>query len=245
MVGGENLLDTNNTVKMGGADYYVITVGEPAKNAYVEHQLVITFQNGSEVTLDASLGRYAKRLLATKSEDEYVLDSQELMAYVLHYIKTTAVEYSDAVAEEIFAGIDYTVNDEVVFEEATDLSLASINKYVEGGALDLNACAGFAFKVAKGFVGTVKVQLGASMIVEKIYTADAAAGEDEIIYLEEVPAHALRYNITITATPEGGEEVSACFNLATYVNYYIAEDYARAIYLYACKARAFGVKYSA
>ena len=91
------------------------------------------------------------------------------------------------------------------------------------------------------------------MITEKTYTIDAPAAEDEIIYLENVPAHALRYTIVITVTPEGGEAVSASFNLATYVNYLIGSEnatdttkaFAKAVYLYACKAKAFGVKYSA
>ena len=253
--GEENLLNVENIATMGDKEYYAIVVGDPAKSAHLAHSLVITFKNGTEVALTASLGDYAKRLLASKSEDAYILDSKELMGYILNYVKATALEYTDASAEEIFADIEYTVDDTVVFEEPTNLSTAAIKQYIEGAALDLDACAGYAFKVAKGFVGTVQIQLGASsMQIEKTYTAEAPAGDNEVIYLENVPAHALRYTITVTVTPEGAtESLSATFNLATYVNYLIESEnatdsqkaFARAVYTYAVKARAFGVKYSA
>ena len=163
-----------------------------------------------------------------------------MMKYVLTYIKEVAVKFGGADAETIFAGIDYTVNTEIeITEEAKDTT--AINAYVTHAALNLDAYAGFAFKVAQGFVGTIRLEMAGVEPIEKTYTAEAPAGENEIIVLENVPAYLFRGDVTITVTTADAT-ARAAFNLATYVKAN-GEAYTYAIYAYSVAAAQYNAKY--
>lgn len=231
------LLNRENIVNIAKGQYYQITLSEAPKDAWDTQTLELTFKNGNTVTFEVSLGRYAQRLLSLQSEDAYTVDSQEMMRYVLKYIKEVAVAFGGADAEDIFSGIEgIDVNVDLPFEEATDLSTAGIRDYVTAATLDLESYPGFAFAIAKDFVGTVRAQLGHYASDEKTFTADAPATGEEVLLLQNIPAYALRGTITITVTTAEGETKSAEFNLATYANYFADKPYAKAVYAYSVKA---------
>ena len=190
-----------------------------------------------------SVARYAKALQIVQAEEgSYVADAQNLMKYILTYIKEVAVKYGGADEETIFAELgDFSVDTDVTMTE-TVYDLSAINTYVTHAALDLDAYAGFAFKVAQGFVGTVKLELAGIPAAEYVYTEEAPAGATEIIVLENVPVHIFRGDVVITVTTAEGETVQASFNLATYAVTY-DEAYVKALYAYSIAAKEYNAKY--
>ena len=78
--------------------------------------------------------------------------------------------------------------------------------------------------------------------IEKTYSAEAPAGENEVIVLENVPAYLFRGDVTITVTPAEGDVVSAAFNLATYMKEN-SEAYTMALYAYSVAAEDYNTKY--
>ena len=190
-----------------------------------------------------SVARYAKALQSVQAEEgSYVADAQNLMKYILTYIKEVAVKYGGADEETIFAELgDFSVDTDVTMTE-TVYDLSAINTYVTHAALDLDAYAGFAFKVAQGFVGTVKLELAGIPAAEYVYTEEAPAGATEIIVLENVPVHIFRGDVVITVTTAEGETVQASFNLATYAATY-DEAYVKALYAYSIAAKEYNAKY--
>jgi hypothetical protein len=190
-----------------------------------------------------SVENYAKALFALDgTANAYVADSQRMMKYVLTYIKEVAVAFGSADAATIFQGLDIAVDTNVTVQEAVKDTTA-INTYVTHAALDLDAYAGFAFKVANTFVGTVRVEMAGVEAVEVTYKAAGKETDVRVLVLENVPAYLFRGDVTITVTPAEGEAVSAQFNLATYVNANAEATYAKALYAYTVEAQAYNTKY--
>ncbi len=243
MLGQTDVLDTTLVEIINGKEYYVLSFDVAPKYGDLSLTLTVNFEDGSSVDFPMSVSNYAKALLALDGEsNEYVADSQVMMKYILNYIKEVAVEFGGADAATIFADLgDITVDTDVqITEEVKDTS--AVNAYVTHAALDLDAYAGFAFKVAANFVGTIKVELEGVPAVEVTYTAETPASENDVIVLENVPAHLFRGDVVITVTPAEGEVVSATFNLATYAS---ANDaaYIKALYAYTVQAEAYNTKY--
>ena len=241
--GGNNIFDETAIEIINGKEYYVITVEVAPKYGNLTATVTVSLEGGNTVDFAFSVANYAKALLALDgTNNAYVADSQTMMKYVLAYIKEVAVAFGGADANlfadlgDIAVDINKTVTEEVK-------NTAAINTYVTHAALDLDAYAGFAFKVAAGFVGTVRVEMAGVEAVEKTYTAEAPAGEMEVLVLENVPAYLFRGDVTITATPAEGEAVTAQFNLATYVTANADEAYAKALYAYTVEAAAYNTKY--
>ena len=242
MLNGADILDRTATLTIGGKEYYVLTFEVAPKYGNLTATINVNLAGGNSVEFKVSVENYAKALFALDgSANEYVADSQRMMKYVLTYIKEVAVAFGSADAATIFQGLDIAVDTNVTVQEEVKDTTA-INTYVTHAALDLDAYAGFAFKVAAGFVGTVRVEMAGVDAVEKTYTADAPAGAEEVLVLENVPAYLFRGDVTITVTPAEGEAVSAQFNLATYVTAH-ADAYAKALYAYTVEAQAYNTKY--
>ena len=238
---GTNILDTENVLTINGKDYYVLTVEIAPKYGNLAATITVNLENGLAVDFAFSVERYAKALFALDgSANEYVKDSQTMMKYVLTYIKEVAVKFGGADEATLFAGIDYAVDTKIeVTEEAKDTS--AIKDYVTHAALNLDAYAGFAFKVAKDFVGTIRLEMRGVPTIEKTYTAEAPAGEDEVIVLENVPAYLFRGDVTITVTTADAT-ATAQFNLATYMKNN-GEAYTVALYAYSTEAAKYNAKY--
>ena len=239
---GTNLLDKEALLTIGGVDYYVITMETAPKYGDKAAKLVVNFYNGQSVEFTMSVANYAQALFALDGKDnQYIADSQTMMKYVLTYIKEVAVKFGGADESTIFRGIDYKIETKTEIKElAQDTS--AINTYVTHAALNLDAYAGFAFKVAAGFTGTIRVEMKGVDAIEKTYSAEAPAGENEVIVLENVPAYLFRGDVTITVTPAEGDVVSAAFNLATYMKEN-SEAYTMALYAYSVVAEDYNTKY--
>ena len=238
---GNNIFDATAIETIGGKDYYVLTVEVAPKYGNRTATVTVNLEGGISVDFAFSVANYAKALFALNGENNaYVADSQVMMKYVMNYIKEVAVKFGGA-DNTIFNEFDLTVDtNKTVTEEVK--STGAISTYVTDAALNLNAYAGFAFKVAAGFVGTVRVEMRGTAPVEKTYTAEAPAGENEVLVLENVPAYLFRGDITITATPAEGEAVSVQFNLATYLAAN-NEAYVKALYAYSVEAATYNAKY--
>ncbi len=243
MLNGVDILDKNAIRTIGEKDYYVLTFDVAPKYGNKTCTLTVQLRGDKSVVFPMSVGNYAKALFALNGENnEYVADSQRMMKYVLTYIKEVAVRFGGANADGIFQGMDIAVDlDSVVIEEESK-DTSAINTYVTHAALNLDAYAGYAFKVAQNFVGTIRVEMAGVDTIEKVYTVDAPAGENEVIVLENVPAYLFRGDVTITVTPREGDVVSAQCNLATYVRVQ-NETYAKAFYAYTVEAEAYNTKY--
>ena len=242
MLGGDNILDKTAIRRIGGKDYYVLTFGVAPKYGNRSLTLIVNLERGVAVEFPMSVENYAKALFALDgTTNEYVADSQRMMKYVLTYIKEVAVAFGGADAATVFADMDIAVDTNVALKE-TVKDTTAINTYITHAALDLDAYAGFAFKVAVGFVGTVRVEMAGVDTVEKTYTAETPAGATEVLVLENVPAYLFRSDVTITVTPAEGEAVVAQFNLATYASGN-ADAYIKALYAYTVEAEAYNTKY--
>lgn len=239
---GQNLLDTNKTLIIGDKTYYVLTVEVAPKYGNLTATITVNLADGNTVDFLFSVGNYAKAIFALDDKDnQYIADSQTMMKYVLTYIKEVAVKFGGADESTIFAGIDYKIETKTEIKElAQDTS--AINTYVTHAALNLDAYAGFAFKVAAGFTGTIRVEMKGADAIEKTYSAEAPAGENEVIVLENVPAYLFRGDITVTVTPAKGDGVRAAFNLATYMKEN-GEAYTVALYAYSVAAEEYNTKY--
>ena len=239
--GEASVLNREETRTIGGQEYFVIVLETAPKYGNQTTTIVVRFYNGETVEFQMSVANYAKALFALNGENNaYVADSQVMMKYVMNYIKEVAVKFGGA-DNTIFNEFDLTVDtNKTVTEEVKNTG--AISAYVTDAALNLNAYAGFAFKVAAGFVGTVRVEMRGTAPVEKTYTQEAPAGENEILVLENVPAYLFRGDITITATPVEGEAVSVQFNLATYLAAN-NEAYVKALYAYSVEAATYNAKY--
>ena len=248
-IGETEIFDANKIETIGDVNYYVLSFGVAPKYGDRSATITVTLGDGQTVDFEMSVARYAKQLLAIEAEEgTYVADAKQLMKYILTYIKEVALKYGGADEETIFADLgDITVDTNVEITEPVH-DTSAIKTYVTHAALNLDAYAGFAFKVAEGFVGTVKVELAGVDPVEKTYTAETPAGELEVIVLENVPVHIFRGDVVITVTlPAESEEaepvvVSASFNLATYAATY-DEAYVKALYAYSIAAKEFNKKY--
>jgi hypothetical protein len=242
-VGETEILNKEKYEIINGQAYYVLSVGVAPKQGDKSVTVTVTLADGSSVDFEVSVARYATQLLGLEAEEgSYVADAKNLMKYILTYIKEVAVKYGGADEETIFAELgDFTVDTDVEITESVQDTTA-IKPYVTHAALDLDAYAGFAFKVAENFVGTVKLELAGVPAVEKTYTAEAPAGANEVIVLENVPAHIFRGDVVITVTPAEGAAVQASFNLATYAATY-DEAYVKALYAYSIAAKEYNAKY--
>lgn len=241
--GNQYLLDKNNKMTIGGKEYYVLSIEKAPKYGNAQANVVVYFENGDNVALPISVAYYAKALFALDgTNNAYVADSQAMMKYVLTYIREVAAAMLGTDEETIFADLgDYYADINLpVTEEVKDAT--AIKTYVTDAALNLDAYAGFAFKVAAGFVGTIRVELPGVPAVEKTY--EEAAGENEVIVLADVPAYLFRGTVTITVTPAEGEVAVGEFNLATYVNALENKfQFVRAFYSYTVEAANYKTKY--
>ena len=238
-----NLLDTSRTESIDGSSFYVISLLAAPKLGDKEFTLSAEMADGTSYEFTLSVARYAQKLLSLDSQmSSYVADAQQLMKYILTYIKEVALKYGGAKADEIFCELgDFAVDTEVEFSEVVH-DTSPIKPYVTDAALNLDAYTGFAFRIAEGFVGTVRISLTGADAVEKTYTADAPAAKNEILVLENVPVHILRGDVTITVLTSTGEVLEAHFNLATYAATF-NEAYLKALYAYAIAAKEYNTKY--
>lgn len=243
LFGEKDLLDTKRIETIDGKKFYVISLESAPKLGDKELTLCVRMKDGTALDFTLSVARYAEKLFALEAkEGTYLSDAQNLMKYILTYIKEVAVKYGDADEKQIFASLgDFSIDTDVKITEPV-YNTDSIKSYVTHAALDLDAYAGFAFKVAEGFVGTVELELSGVSAVSKTYTKDAPAVAGSTVVLENVPVHIFRGDVVITVTTATGEVVKASFNLATYAAAY-PEAYVKALYAYSIAAKAYNAKY--
>ena len=245
-----NLYNPNDTKVVAGNDYAVVRVGIPPKEAYRAHTVTIRFY-ATDVTipLDASLLSYAKKLASvsdTPSSGTYYRDSNALMRYVLYYVKTASTTIGSATSSDLaeldslLGSFALTASDKTITE--TVYSTSSVSGKLTAATLNLDTKVGMVFEVAKGFVGTVRVDMPHSTSIVKTYTTSSPAGSEEYIVLANIPAYALRENVTVTITPSSGSVTTFTFNLATYVNG-TKSTISYAVYAYAKAASTYHAKY--
>jgi hypothetical protein len=243
LLGEKNVLNTKKTETIDGRKFYVISLESAPKLGDREFALTAQMKDGTNHEFTLSVSRYAAQLLKMDSEGSaYIADTQGLMRYILTYIKEVATRFGGADASTIFAELgDYSADTNVQITEPVH-DTAPIKSYVTHAALDLDAFAGFAFKIAEGFVGTVRLELAGVKAVSKNYTAASPTAADTTIVLENIPVHVFRGDVVITVTNAQGEVTTASFNLATYAATY-NEAYVKALYAYSIAAKEYNAKY--
>lgn len=247
---GVNLLNTKMTKVINGDDYFVIRVATPPKEAYRECSVIIRFRASDlTLTLDASLLHYAQKLFAvedTSKTGSYYEDSKALMKYVLHYIRTAATSIGTATSSDLsslnalLGNFTLSANDKALTESV--YTTTSVSGKLTAATLNLDSKVGMVFQVAQGYVGTVRVDMPHSNSLVKTYTAEAPATAEAYIVIANIPAYALREDVTVTLTPSSGSAVTFTYNLATYVNG-TKTDISYAVYAYAKAASAYRTKY--
>ena len=245
-----NYLNISSTKVVNGNDYFVIRIAIPPKEAYKTRSATIRFTSGSQqITLDASLLSYAEgleKITDTSATGTYYADSKALMRYVLYYIRTAATTLGSASTSDlarldaILGTFSLSSSDKTITESV--YSTTSVSGKLTAATLNLDAKVGMVFQVAKGYVGTVRVDMPYCTSIVKTYTADAPASAEEYIVLRNIPAHALRENVTVTLTPAQGSATTFTYNLATYVNG-TKTNIAYAVYAYAKAANGYRAKY--
>lgn len=247
---GENILDPNDYRVIDGQTCYVIRISVAPKDAYLSHEIELTFRATSEtVTMDASLMHYAQKLYALKEEGEltdYYADSKALMQYVLYYVRTAAKKLG-GVSNASLAEIDgllgsFALSSQDKILNETIHKTTSAAGALDAATLDLESKVGMVFKVTEGFVGTISVSMTGMKSEVRSYSADAPAEKNEYLILKNIPAHLLCSDVTVSITPASGTASTLYFNLATYVNG-VKTDIAYAVYAYAKQASDYRVKY--
>ena len=235
---GNELLNTENIVNINGAEYYVACVKVAPKDAYRSGMIEATLANGYVQTLDASVLHYANHLFSLEDSSEYIKDAKALVRYILNYICEAALAYGGATESELYAFITDIVIDKTLNETIYEIDDAM---GIEAFCLDLQSVVGMVFKVEKDFSGSITVTMNGKSDTY-IYDAATPVGEEEYIVIENIPAYALRSDITVSVTNANGECATYLFNLATYTNK-IGTDVLYAVYAYAHEASVFHAKY--
>ncbi|MBR2612571.1 MAG: hypothetical protein IKC72_05825 [Clostridia bacterium] len=235
-----NLLNPTAAKVINGDDYFVVRVAIPPKEAYQEHSVILRFKSSDlTITLDASLLHYATKLSSvedTSKTGTYYKDSQALMKYVLYYIRTAATSIGTASASDL-ASLDallgdftLSASDKVLTESV--YTTTSVTGKLTAATLNLDSKVGMVFQVAEGFIGTIRVDMPNVPSVVRTYTTEEPATSTSFIVLANIPAYALREDVTVTITPSSGSASVFTYNLATYVNG-TKTDISYAVYAYA------------
>ncbi len=245
-----NLLNKTQAKMINGEDYLVVRLSIPPKEAYKERSLCIQFNySTTEIELPVSLIHYAEKLSQvedTSATGTYYEDAQEMMRYVLYYVRTAATSIGTATnsnlirLDALLNGFALTSSDKAITENVYPTT--SVSGKLTAATLNLDTKVGMVFQVAKGFVGSIRVDMPHCVPIVKTYTTNSAASSEEYIVLKNIPAYALREDVTITITPASGSKTIFIYNLATYVKG-TRTDIAYAVYAYAKMASAYHVKY--
>ena len=235
---GKELLNRERTARIGDATYYVVSVRVAPKDAYRPTTIKATLASGLSCTLDASISRYARKLLSLENEDAYIQDAKTLMRYSLNYIRETALAYGGASEDMLKAfetdiTVDKTLHETIYKNE----DVTGIDAF----CLDLCDIVGMVWKVKAGFVGTVDITMG-ERTLSATYTADSPCGEAEYLILGEIEAYVLREDIQVRVSAQDGTTSAYTFNLATYVKS-VGTDALYAVYAYATEATSYHAKY--
>ena len=224
-----------DTVVIGGAEYYVVTVKTAPKDATGDHFIPLTI-GGVEVEYNASLVDYMGALLNLPTTAGYVEDSQKMAKYVLYYVKTAALnaygEVDTTAIDKLIVGFALTDEDKTLENVKTNAPIAGIT----GATLDLNSTVGIVFRVEKGYHGTLTVTFNGKTTTYD-YTANAA-GDDEYIVIDGIEAFKFTGNVVVT----NSEGESFTYNVATYVEDK-KTDVAYAVYAYAVQAAVYNATY--
>ena len=262
MVDGVDGLDREAIQTINGKDYYIIKITKAPKAAYSASDILITY--GSKTYfLQQSLVNYANNLLHTDESKytgktlEYLVDSKEMMLYVLNYAKEAVERYGNlegAALTEALAPIDKLLGDFTPDAENTELENVKTDLPTDVGAaaaFDLDTKVGFVLGVYNTFTGTVSIRMDDTEVTKTFtaYAADAPEiGVDNVIVLENIDAYQL-YSKDIEITIEGTNadasvSVTFTYNLATYANSGVSGDVGTALYAYAKEAYEYGYKHS-
>lgn len=238
---GDNLLDRENTLNIEGKEYYVVTNKTAPKDAYKTQTLTVTPEIGRAYVLDSSALHYAKNLLSLTPTTDYISDSQELIKYILNYIREAALALDDATEQDLCDfETDVLVGTELKEEIFIDLEFEGL----EGFCLDLEDHIGIVIKVEQGFVGTVSASLEGFEETTLTFSEDHPADNEAYLVIRDLPVHALRRTVTIELTDASGSTSTYLCNVATYVKA-IGSDLLYATYAYSVKAHDYVVKYPA
>ena len=257
---GVELLDKETIETIGGKDYYVISISKAPKNAYETSDIYLFYKDGETLKkmyrIKHSLLNYAASLLRrdeskyTGKTLEYLVDSKEMMQYVLNYAKEAIERYGDLEGEaltEALAPIDALLSEFALSEE--DLTLENVKTELPtatgtAAAFDLNTKVGFTLGVYNTFTGTVSIRIGDREASGEFTAYDAAEAEIAgTVAIDNILAYQLYskdIEITVVGTNAGVEvNESFTYNLATYVNSGVSGDVGAALYAYAKQADAY------
>ena len=246
---GENLLRVHDTKIVNGDDYYVVRVKVPPKEAYKPRTVAVKIQScDTQLTVDASLLAYADKLFRIQDSEtsgNYYADSQAMMKYVLYYIRTAAntigkVPLSDLAPIDAYLG-DFALTDKDKTIEETIYKTTSVSGKLTRATLNLDTRVGMVFEIVAGFVGTIRVDMPNVKSVIVTYTGSAPASSGSYVLLSDIPAYALREDVTVTVTT-ASQTSTLTFNLATYVNG-TKTEIAYATYAYAKAAGTYRATY--
>ncbi|MBR2612404.1 MAG: hypothetical protein IKC72_04970 [Clostridia bacterium] len=235
---GNEILDTENIIVIDETEYYNACVKVAPKDAYRSGAIEATLANGYVQTLDASVLHYANHLFSLDDTSEYIKDAKALVRYILNYIREAALAYGGATESELYAFMTDIVIDKTL-NETIHVNDNVIG--IESFCLDLQSVVGMVFKVKKDFTGSITITMNGKSDTY-IYDVATPAGDEEYIVIENIPAYALRSDITVLVTKTTGESATYTFNLATYTNT-IGTDVLYAVYAYAREASVFHAKY--
>lgn len=220
-----------DTVVIGGAEYYVVTVKTAPKDATGDNFIPLTI-GGVEVEYNASLVGYMGALLHLEPTSDYVAASQNMAQYVLYYVKSAA---QNAYGEVDIVAIDGLLTGFALTEKDKELENVQTNapiKGVEQAALNLSSNVGFVFKVEENYNGTLTVTFNGKTTIYD-YT-ETPADADTYVLLDGIEAFKFTGNVVVT----NSEGDTFIYNVATYVNN-VKTDVAYATYAYAKAATVY------